>query len=57
MCGIYKNGKNEPICRAEIETDTQRTNVWTLRGKKQGGMNWEIGTDIHIYTTVYKIEN
>ena len=25
--------------------------------KKQGGMNWEIGTDIHIYTTVYKIEN
>ena len=26
-CGIQKNGADEPICKAEIETQTQRTNA------------------------------
>ena len=26
-------------------------------GKGGGGMNWEIGTDIYVYTTMYKIDN
>ena len=31
ICGIQKNGTDEPICKAEIET--QRTNVWTTTGE------------------------
>ena len=45
--GIYKSGTDEPICKAEIETQTQRTNTWTPRGGRRSGMNWETGTDIH----------
>ena len=44
-CRIKKNGTDEPICKAEIETQTYRTNTWTSRDK--GGINWEIGTDIY----------
>ena len=36
--GIYKNGTDEPVCRAEIETQMQRTNVWTPRGESGGGV-------------------
>ena len=36
LCGIQKNGRYEPICEEEIETQTQRTNVWTMRGSKEG---------------------
>ena len=32
ICRIQKNGTDEPICNAEIETQTQRTNVWTPKG-------------------------
>ena len=57
ICGIQKNGSDEPVCKAEIETQMQKTNVWTPRGESGGGggvggcgMNWEIGVDI--YTTI-----
>ena len=48
-----ENGTDELVCRAEIETQMQRTNVWTLSGGKQqgsgggGGMNWEIVIDMY----------
>ena len=45
ICGIQKNGTGEPICKAQIETQKQRTNIWTPRGRR-GGMDWEIGIDI-----------
>ena len=52
ICGTQKNGTDEPVCRAEIETPMQRTNIWTPRGESGeevggGGMNWEIGTDMY----------
>ena len=38
ICGIQKNGTGEPVCKAEIATQMQRTNVWTPRGESgQGG--------------------
>ena len=37
ICGIWKNGTDEPICRAGIETRTSRIDVWTHRGRS--GMN------------------
>ena len=42
VCGIQKNGTDEPICRAGIEIQTQRANVWT-QGSGEGGecqMKW-----------------
>ena len=32
----------------------QKTNLW-LAGDKEGGINWEVETDI--YTTIYKLDN
>ena len=45
--GIQKNGIDEPVCKAEIETQTWRTDVWTPRREKWSEMNWEIGIDIY----------
>ena len=47
-----ENGTDEPVCRAEIETQKQRKNVWTPRGENgEGGgggvMNWEIRIDMY----------
>ena len=38
ICGIQKNGIDDLICEAEIETQMQRTKVWIPRGK---GVWWE----------------
>ena len=52
---------DEPVFKAEIETQMYRTNVWTPRGESGrwvgvgvggGGMNWEIGTDIYTLTCI-----
>ena len=45
------------ICKAEIETQRQRTDAWIPRGKEEDGRNWEIGIDIYTIDTVYKIDN
>ena len=42
-----KNGIDDFICKAEIETKTLRINIWTLRDEGDGGMDWEIGIDIY----------
>ena len=62
ICGIQKNGTDEPVCKSEIETQMQRTNVWTPRGKNGqgvggGGMNWEIGIDIYTLICIKWITN
>ena len=38
--GTSKNGTDEPVCRAEIETQMERTNVWTPRGEI--GRGWVV---------------
>ena len=40
VCGTQKNGTDEPVCKAEIETQRQRTNIWTQGG--EGGQD-ELG--------------
>ena len=59
ICGIQKNGKDEPVFKAEIETQMQRTTYGHQGGKVVGGggggvMNWEIGIDID--TNMYKMD-
>ena len=34
--GIYKNGIDDLICKAETETQIQRTNVWISKGEVGG---------------------
>ena len=35
--GIQRNGTDEPIYSVGIETQTQRTDVWTQQGKERVG--------------------
>ena len=53
-----KIGTDDILCKAEIETQTQRTNVDT-KGEQRGvGMIWEIEIDIYTLciVTMYKID-
>ena len=34
ICEIQKKDTNELICKVDIETQTERTNVWIPRGKR-----------------------
>ena len=43
ICGTQKNGTDEPVCGAEIETQMQRTNEWTPKGKVAGWWWDELG--------------
>ena len=43
-----KNGTDEPICKAEIETHVGNKHMDTKDGSR-GGMNWEIGINIYYY--------
>ena len=50
MYGIQKNGTDEPICRAGIETQMYRTDLWTW-GMSGGRRRWdELRSSIDIYT-------
>ena len=49
-----KIGTNELINKTEIDSQTQKTNIWLPKGK------WEYklgGWDLHIHTTIFKIDN
>ena len=56
-----KNGTDEPVCRAEIETQMYRTDVWTSSGESGGAgagvMNWEIGIDMYTLICIKWITN
>ena len=34
MYGIYKDSTDEPICRAAMEMQSQRSDLWTQQGKR-----------------------
>ena len=50
-----KNGTDGHSWKAEIETQMQRTNVWTPRGGREGRMNWKIGIDIYMLQYIKQI--
>ena len=54
ICGNQKKDIDQSICKAEIETQTQRINIWTPRKGRRGGMNQEIGINIY---PMYKTDN
>ena len=55
ICGIQKNGTDEPVCKAGIETQTQRTPRAENGGA--GGMNWEIGIDTYTLICTKQVSN
>ena len=41
MWTLEENGTGELICKAETESQTQRRNLWTPKGRGRG-MDWGI---------------
>ena len=39
--GIYKDGTDKPICRAAMETQTQKTDLWTQAEEEGGQRGWD----------------
>ena len=54
ICGVLKNGTNEPNSKTEVESQIQETNLWFPRGKQ--GRDKLGGWDCHIHTTTYIIQ-
>ena len=48
ICGILKDGNNNPICKTEKETQFYRTDFWTLREKTRVGC-FERTASKHVY--------
>ena len=57
ICGIQKNGTDEPVCKAEIDTDVENKRMDTKGGSEVGGMNWEVGIDIYTLICIKQITN
>ena len=51
ICGILKNGTNEPFYRTEVGHRCRKQTYGYQDGKEEGGINWE--TEIDIYTLLY----
>ena len=50
-------GIDDLIYKAEIETQTQRTNIWRPREWRVGEMNWEIEIDRLLILCTKQITN
>ena len=49
-----ESGTDEPICKAEIKTQTYRINIWIPRWEREEyGMNWETGIDVYTLLILY----
>ena len=56
--GMQKDGTDQSICRAAVETDTLRTDLWEPLGageEGEGGMHGE--SNMETYITVCKIDS
>ena len=54
------NLENVHTYKTEIDSQTQKTNIWLPKGKCGGGsgqMNQKVGININIHTNIYKINN
>ena len=43
-----ENGTDERTCKAEIETQTERANIWAWREGRDSEVSWKVGTDVYI---------
>ena len=52
---IYKDGTDEPICRAAMETQTLRTYLWKWLRGREGGRDGK--SNMETYITTCKIDS
>lgn len=60
VCEILRDGPDEPVCRAAIKTQTQRTDLWNLgRGGGAGRRGWDECREQHgsVRVTTHEIES
>ena len=58
MWNLKKKGTNELIYKTGVESQMQKTNLWLPGdGGWEGGINWEIGADIHTLLHIKEITN
>ena len=55
--GIQINGTDEPACKAEVKTETYRTNIRIPWGEWRGRLNWEIKAVIYTLLCVKQVTN
>ena len=49
-----KKDKNEFIHKTEIDSQTQKANLWLPKGKKMGGINQKVGLAYKDYCVQYR---
>ena len=54
---LQENCIDDLICKAEIETQVQRTSVWILKGNDRVGEIGRLGLTCMHFDTMYKIDN
>lgn len=52
---FQKNGTDEPTCRAGVEMQAWRTDLWTQQGKERVGQMERV--TLHIYTVMCKLDS
>ena len=62
VCGTQKNGTDEPVCRAEVETQMQRQTYGHQGGNAVGAgdvglLNWAIGIDMYTLMCIKLMTN
>ena len=55
ICDILKKYMNEFIYKAEVELWMQKANLWLPGEKDEGGINWEIWTDLYTWLYIKQI--
>ena len=56
ICGIQKDGIDESVCKAEIETDVENKRMYA-KGGNVCVINWDIGIDIYTLIRMKQITN
>ena len=54
---LQKDGTNEPICRAAMEMQTQRTGLWDMVGGEKGEGEMYGESNIEIYNAICKTDS
>ena len=52
-----KSGADEPVCRAGIEMQTQRSDVWTPGGGGTGKWKWKLLSRVRLFATPWTMQS
>ena len=55
--GIQRDDTDESICKAAMETETQRTDLWTRWGGEEGEGKVYVESNMETYNTICKTDS